>query len=150
MIEAESFNKMKEFNGIPYTGMRVGGTHHWNYPDGKWVETKVSPDRWDFEFTCTKSRKRRAPVNSGAMVGTEYNWYIIADQRAMKLSTDEYQTVMKGSKWKIGHKRPNWRSFSYEYPNQQSYRQKVIEILRDTLEQMEREEEQESLLQFVR
>ncbi len=40
---------------------------------------------------------------------------------------------MEGLKYKIGHKRPYWKGFSYTYKDQKSYRQKLIEILKDTL-----------------
>ncbi len=57
-----------------------------------------------------------------------------------KLNKDEYETTMHGLKYKIGHKRPYWKGFSYIYKEQKSYRQKLIEILRDTLFKLEQEE----------
>ncbi len=47
---------------------------------------------------------------------------------------------MEGMKYKIGHKRPYWRGFSYSYPGQMSYRQKVIEVLKETIRELERQE----------
>jgi hypothetical protein len=47
---------------------------------------------------------------------------------------------MHGLKYKIGHKRPYWKGFSYTYKDQKSYRQKLIEILRETLLKLEQEE----------
>jgi len=61
----------------------------------------------------------------------------------IKVSKDEYETAMQGVKFKIGHKRPYWKGFSYTYKDQKSYRQRLIEILRDTLLRLEQEEAQE-------
>ena len=135
-----AYSDLKEHNGNKYTGMPVGGKHHWEYPDGKWEETKISPDEWQFRFIATKGRFRPAPIDSGAKRGTEYHWYIIADQKAVKLNTDQYQTVMEGSKFKVGHKRPQWRGWSYDYPEQVPYRQRLIHILQETLQRLESEE----------
>ena len=113
--------------------MRIGGSHKWHYNNGKWYETKLAPDMWQFSFHSLKTRFYNAPINSGAKVQTKYHWYIIADQIASKLDNNSYKTEMKGFKYKIGHKRPNWRNFSYEYPEQESYKERVIKILEDTL-----------------
>ena len=40
---------------------------------------------------------------------------------------------MNGVKFKVGHKRPHWRQFSYDYPEQLSYKEKVIQILENIL-----------------
>ena len=45
-------------------------------------------------------------------------------------------TSMKGFKFKVGHKRPYWKTFSYNYPEQAGYKQRIIKILSDTLEKM--------------
>lgn len=127
---------MKKYNDETYTGMKVGGSHFWKYPDGKWIEKKVAPDRWKFSFNSTKVRYREAPVNSGAKIDTKYHWYVIADQIATKLDANSYMTQMKGVKFKIGHKRPYWKTFSYNYPEQQSYKEHVIEILEHALRKL--------------
>ena len=134
------YNDFKKHNDQLYTGMSVGATHDWVYQDGTWSERKISPEEWLFRFSCTKGRSKAAPVGSGAALGTEYHWYIIADQRVQKLDADHYRTLMEGMKFKVGHKRPHWRSFSYEYPEQMSYRQKVISVLEDTLTRLKQEE----------
>lgn len=134
------YDDLKVFNGETYTGMPIGGTHRWDYPNGLWREKKIAPDEWIFEFVCTKGRKRAAPVNSGAKQGTGFSWFIVADQKAVKLNTDQYQTTMEGSKFKVGHKRPHWRKWSFEYPEQLTHRQRVIQILQQTLERLEGEE----------
>jgi hypothetical protein len=59
----------------------------------------------------------------------------------IKINKDEYQTVMEGSKFKMGHRRPYWKNWSYAYPGQLTYRQKLIQILKETLEKLEQEEE---------
>jgi hypothetical protein len=130
------YDDMKTFDGQTYTGMRVGGTHHWNYRDSEWVETKEAPDRWQFQFNCVKTRAINAPVNTGASLQTKYHWYILADQIATKLDENAYMTSMTGLKFKVGHQRPYWRAFSYDYPGQLSYKERIIAILEETLRQL--------------
>lgn len=119
--------------------MKVGGTHEWNYDNGTWVETKLSPDKWKFKFDSVKTRFHPAPNNSGAEKNTKFHWYIIADQIATKLDKDNYMTNMNGLKFKIGHKRPHWNAFTYDYPQQDSYKQRVIKILEETLSKLKNE-----------
>lgn len=131
------YNSMKKYNDQIYTGMKVGGTHHWNYNDGKWEETKVTPDQWTIKFNSIKRRVNNAPINTGASTGTQFHWYIIADQIATKLDANSYMTDMEGMKFKIGHKRPHWKTFSYNYPEQLSYKKRVIEILKKLIKDLE-------------
>src|SRR5271157_4007930 len=130
--------KMTDY-GETYTGMRIGGKHEWQYRDGKWVETKESPERWNFTFDCVKTRARAAPADTGAQVQTKYHWYILADQIATKINNNSYMTSMTGVKFKVGHQRPYWRAFSYEYPGQAGYRAQVIAILERALRQLKDE-----------
>ena len=130
------YNSLKTHDNKIYTGMLIGGTHQWNYTDGKWNEVKKTPDRWAFSFNSIKTRLHSAPSNTGANVGTKYHWYIMADQIATKLDTNSYMTQMKGVKFKIGHKRPHWKTFSYNYPEQQSYKERLISTLEYILEQL--------------
>ncbi len=132
-----TFDEIKWFNGQRYTGASVGSAHLWNYPNGVWEETKITPDQWRIKFSSVKCRTNPAPEGSGAPLGTGYHWYIMADQCVRKVSKDEYQTLMEGLKFKIGHRRPYWKNWSYTYPEQSSYRQKLIGILRQTLQQLE-------------
>ena len=133
------YDKLKDYNGQIYTGMRIGGSHKWHYNNGKWFETKIAPNQWTFNFQSVKTRFHSAPINSGAKLNTKYHWYIIADQIASKLDSNSYITNMKGLKFKIGHKRPNWRTFSYNYPEQESYKERVIKILEKTIEDLRNE-----------
>ena len=119
--------------------MKIGGTHKWHYNNGKWLEKKVAPDQWTFNFQSIKTRFQSAPMNSGAKLNTKYHWYMIADQIASKLDANSYLTNMKGIKFKIGHKRPNWKTFSYNYPEQESYKDRIIKILEKTLENLKNE-----------
>lgn len=119
-----------------YSGMRIGGTHQWHYQDGIWREVKETPDRWGFHFDSVKRRHHAAPTNTGAQVQTKYHWYIIADQVATKLDNNSYFTEMQGVKYKIGHQRPHWQAFSYEYPGQVGYRERIIAILEQALRQL--------------
>lgn len=135
-----SYDELKRYKGRSYTGVSVGSTHYWDYPDGVWYEVKVAPDDWKFRFTSTKQRRVSAPEESGAKPGSQFHWYILADQKATKKDANSYETFMEGMKFKVGHKRPNWKKWSYEHPEQQSHRQKVIQILRNMLERLEEEE----------
>lgn len=119
--------------------MKIGNSHQWNYNDGKWYETKKAPDRWDFKFESVKTRMRHAPVNTGASIRTKFHWYIIADQIATKLNNNSYLTSMNGMKFKVGHKRPHWRTFSYNYPEQIPYRKRIINILESALRNLKNE-----------
>jgi len=127
------YNSLKAHNKELYTGMRVGGSHYWIYNNGKWNETKEAPDKWKFSFNSIKTRVSSAPNNTGASINTKYHWYIIADQIATKVDNNSYMTSMKGVKFKVGHKRPYWRTFSYNYPNQLGYKEKLIKILEEVL-----------------
>jgi len=129
-----TYDDLKIYNGKIYTGMPIGSSHNWLYPNGRWVETKVAPDKWQFSFESLKHRNRLSGDNTGAANGTMFHWYIIADQKATKLDNDSYKTSMTGVKYKIGHKRPHWRTFSYEYADQLSYREKVIQVLEEMLQ----------------
>lgn len=74
------YNALKSFNGQVYSGMAVGGSHTWNYDQGIWKETKTEPDLWKIDFETTKRRAKNAPEGTGAAVGTEYHWLIVAHQ----------------------------------------------------------------------
>ena len=132
------YNNYKIYDKKVYTGMRVGGSHNWNYNNGKWFETKKAPDKWIFSFDSLKTRINPAPKNTGANNKTKFHWYIIADQIATKIDENSYMTSMKGVKFKIGHKRPYWRAFSYDYPNQIAYKERVIHALEETLKELKK------------
>lgn len=132
------YNSIKKYKNQIYTGMKVGDSHHWNYNNGKWVETKVTPDQWTIKFNSIKSRVNAAPHNTGASIGTQFHWYIIADQIATKLDANSYMTEMDGLKFKVGHKRPHWKTFSYNYPEQISYKKRIIEILKNIIKNLEK------------
>ena len=79
-VAAGGYNALKSFNGQVYSGMAIGGSHTWNYDQGQWKETKVEPDLWKIDFETKKRRARNAPKGSGAPVGTEYHWLVVAHQ----------------------------------------------------------------------
>lgn len=133
----KTYDELKEYNGKVYTGMLIGSSHNWLYPNGKWEETKLAPDKWEFSFESIKLRNRHSAVNSGASRGTTYHWYIIADQKATKLDSDSYRTTMTGLKFKIGHRRPHWKKFSYDYADQMSYNERVKLALKEILNNLE-------------
>jgi len=134
-----AFDDIKAFNGKAYSGMTVGKGHLWDYINATWEETKVTPDTWRFKFSSLKRRKEAAPEGSGVPKGTEYSWYILADQIVKKVNANEYTTEMLGEKYKIGHKRPYWKGFSYTYPGQQSYKQKLLAVLKEAVQRLENE-----------
>ncbi len=131
---ASTYNKLKQFDGKKYTGMKVGGTHKWYYDKGEWKEKKVSPDKWEFDYAVTKRRAGHAPEGSGVPVGTKYHWYILAHQSVRKLDANNYATSMTGLKYKLGHKRAdkdNWSS------TDRIQRKKLVQILKDLSLQIE-------------
>lgn len=121
------YDDVKEWNGQPYTGMAVGRGHAWDY-DGLWLEDKVSPDRWNVTFNATKRRSGierggKPGMPGGADVGSMYHWLIVGHQRVRKVASGEYLTLLEATKWKVGHRRPHWKSWSTEYDGQMSARQ---------------------------
>lgn len=142
------YDALKVYGGKIYTGMAVGGCHSWKYNNGIWDETKISPDKWEFTFTSNKERARHAPPGTGALVDTAYHWYIVADQKVSKLDENTYSTVMSGAKFKIGHKRPVWKSWNYEY--QGAYYEDIeIAILKGMIEDLEIRKQQRGLGRFL-
>jgi hypothetical protein len=108
---SSSYNEFKEFKGRKYTGMKIGRSHKWYYDRGEWKEKKISPDEWRFTYSVGKKRAWQAPEGSGVPVGTEYHWYIVADQIVKKMDANRYTTAMTGMKYKLAHKRAeseNW------------------------------------------
>jgi hypothetical protein len=133
---SKSYNQFKEFEGKKYTGMKVGRTHKWYYDKGEWKEKKLTPDKWQFSYNVTKRRAGNAPEGSGVPVGTEYHWYILANQNVKKLDANEYSTSMIGLKYKLAHKRAernNWSS------SDKAQRKRLIEILQGLIEDVKME-----------
>ena len=133
------YDDLKIYNDKIYTGMKVGSSHSWIYNNGKWFETKITPDKWTISFDSLKTRITPAPTKTGATRKTKFHWYIIADQIATKFDENSYMTSMKGVKFKVGHKRPDWRTFSYNYPNQISYKEHIMQILEETIKKLKEE-----------
>ena len=135
-VESGTYEEYKEFNGRKYTGMRVGGSHKWYYEKGIWSEKKITPDKWELTYTVNKKRAWDAPEGSGVPVGTEYHWYILADQNVRKLNANSYATSMTGIKYKLAHKRagrPNWNASG----NQQ--KRQLIRFLEELIIQVKSE-----------
>jgi hypothetical protein len=131
-----SYNAVKEFEGRKYTGMRVGDSHSWYYRHGEWKETKVAPDKWEFTFAVNKRRKWNAPEGSGVPVGTEYHWYILADQNVRKLNANEYTTSMTGIKYKLAHRRAASGEWS---ANERAQLRKLITIFEENIIRLQHE-----------
>lgn len=116
-----SYDDLKKHFGEVYSGMSVGGVHNWNYNNAVCNEQKVHPHIWLTRLQSVKKRKRDAPVGSGVDVGTKFHWVWVGDQIAEKINENEYMTDLQVLKFKMGHKRKHWKSFSYHYPEQKSY-----------------------------
>ena len=133
---SKSYNQFKEFEGKKYTGMKVGRTHKWYYDKGEWKEKKLTPDKWQFTYNVTKRRAGNAPEGSGVPVGTEYHWYILANQIVKKIDANSYTTSMMGLKYKLAHKRAENNSWS---SSEDAQRKKLIEILQSLIEELKTE-----------
>ena len=142
---AATYNSLKEFEGRKYTGMKIGRAHKWNYDPGVWREKKVTPDLWQIDYAVTKRRAGRAPEGSGVPVGTEYHWYIVADQNVKKLNANDYSTAMVGLKFKIAHKRADTEKWSATPGTQRKRLIKFLQEVIDSLETEAAEEESNSL-----
>lgn len=128
---AAGYNAVKEFQGQRYTGMAVGRTHKWLYDAGEWKEKKITPDKWEIRFAVTKRRAGKAPEGSGAPVGTEYDWFILAHQVVRKENANDYSTEMTGVKFKLAHKRAETEKWS---AGEKARRTKLIKLLRETID----------------
>ena len=113
---SKSYNQFKEFEGKKYTGMKVGRTHKWYYDKGEWKEKKVTPDKWQFAYNVTKRRAGIAPEGSGVPLGTEYHWYILANQNVKKIDAN-----------------------SYTSSSEDAQRKRLIEILQRSIEELKTE-----------
>jgi hypothetical protein len=133
---SKSYEEFKEFEGQHYTGMRVGRSHKWNYDQGVWKETKITPDLWEISYAVTKRRAGRAPEGSGVPVGTEYHWYILAHQNVRKLDANNYTTSMTGLKYKLAHKRADKDKWSASAKTQ---RKRLVKLLQQMIAQLEQD-----------
>ena len=131
---ANTYDQFKEHEGKRYTGMRVGRGHKWQYDAGQWIEKKVTPDKWEFQYSVVKRRKGRAPEGSGAPLGTAYRWYILADQIVTKLDANSYTTEMAGLKYKLAHKRADKTTWS---ASDRAQKKRLIQILREVIAEIE-------------
>ena len=131
---AASFNKFKEFKGKKYTGMTIGRSHKWYYDKGVWRDKKITPDQWEISYAVKKRRAGKAPEGSGAAVGTEYHWYILAHQIVKKLDANTYSTSMSGIKYKLAHKRANKDKWSVTDKTQ---KKKLIKLLQGMIEDLQ-------------
>ena len=125
------FQEARRRNGDRNMGMPMGNTHDWNYV-GRWREMKVKPDLWTVLFSATKSRRKRIRNYSKApKPGTEYNWFFMGQQVARKIDANSYETFLTALKFKVGHKRPHWRAFTYDYPGQQPETEMLNKYIRE-------------------
>ena len=136
-----AYDQFKEHEGKRYTGMKIGRGHKWRYDPGDWTEKKVTPDKWEFQYSVVKRRKGRAPEGSGAPVGTAYGWYILAHQIVTKLDANSYTTEMAGLKYKLAHKRADKTTWS---ASDRAQRRRLVQILREMIAEIERQPEKQT------
>lgn len=132
---AGGYNALKSFKGQVYSGMAVGGSHTWTYDAGTWKETKEEPDLWRVEYRTNKRRARKAPEGSGAPVGTEYHWLIVAHQYVKKVDANTYETHLTGSKYKLAYKSAS--SNSWSIPTVKKQREREVELLEDAKQRVQ-------------
>jgi hypothetical protein len=132
----DGYDAFKEFKGKRYTGMKVGRGHKWDYAAGEWIEKKLTPDEWEFRYAVPKRRRGKAPEGSGVPVGTEYHWYILADQTVKKLDANNYTTEMWGKKYKLAHKRADKAEWS---AGDRAQKKRLIGFLQQLIAELERE-----------
>ncbi|KAE8353417.1 hypothetical protein BDV28DRAFT_133146 [Aspergillus coremiiformis] len=134
-VGAGGYNMLKSYKGQVYSGMAVGGSHTWNYDQGQWKETKEEPDLWRINYQTNKRRGRRAPEGSGAPVGTEYHWLIVAHQFVKKIDANTYETNLTGSKYKLAYKSAS--SNSWSIPTVKKQRDREVELLEDAKQRVQ-------------
>jgi hypothetical protein len=138
---AVSYNEFKEYEGQRYTGMKIGRSHKWDYDQGEWKETKITPDLWQISYAVTKRRRGRAPEGSGVPVGTEYHWYVLAHQNVFKQNANDYTTSLTGLKFKIAHKRAGSEKWSATPKTQ---RKRMIQFLQNVIADLAKQGESET------
>ena len=138
---AVSYNEFKEYEGQRYTGMKIGRSHKWRYDPGEWKETKITPDLWQIGYAVNKRRAGHAPEGSGAPVGTEYHWYIVAHQNVAKQTANDYTTSLTGLKFKIAHRRAGSEKWSATPKTQ---RKRMITFLQSVITDLEKQNESET------
>jgi hypothetical protein len=131
-----SYNKYKHYGGKQYTGMAIGRGHKWYYDKGVWIDRKLTPERWIINYAVTKRRAGKAPEGSGAPVGTEYHWYILAHQMVKKLDANSYSTAMNGYKFKLAHKRNTSDKWNITDKTQRNH---LVKILKEFIAELEAE-----------
>jgi hypothetical protein len=131
---AASYNSFKIYQGKQYTGMAIGRSHKWYYEPGIWLDKKITPEKWIINFEVTKRRAGKAPEGSGAPVGTEYHWYILAHQIVKKLDANSYSTAMNGIKLKLAHKRSDKDKWNISDNTQRNH---LIKLLKDYIKELE-------------
>jgi len=135
---AASYNHYKMFGGQQYTGMKIGAGHKWYYDKGEWHDKKITPDLWTISYAVTKRRAGKAPEGSGAPVGTEYHWYILAHQMVKKLDANSYTTEMTGLKYKVAHKRAATGKWNI---TERGQKKRLIRFLKEMITRLETEDD---------
>lgn len=133
---AESYNRYKKFGNTQYTGVKIGQGHKWYYDKGVWKDKKVTPDLWEIDYEVVKRRAGKAPEGSGAPVGTEYHWYILAHQFVKKVNANDYTTHLVGQKYKLAHKRFDKEKWN---ASEKAQRNRLIKLLEKMIADLKKE-----------
>ena len=137
-----AYRDEKTYGSSNNHGMKVGGRHLWTYPDGRWTERKVAPDRWEVTFSSLKRRNSRAPKGSGAEVGSGYHWLIVAHQWVGKLDANTYATQLEGRKYLIAFRKPDWPLWNTQFrDSKRGAKERTIAALQDAIRFVEASDE---------
>jgi hypothetical protein len=109
--EDAAYNWLKDFHGQKYSGMKIGLSHTWQYDAGKWKETKITPDEWEFTFKVTKRRAGRARRARG-IGGHGLSLVYTRRSECGEAGCQQLSTNMLGVKFKIAHKRADKEKWS--------------------------------------
>lgn len=87
---ASTYNELKQLEEV--------------YGNETGIMIRGSGKRRRLPLTNGSSIMQSRKEDSGIPVGTEYHWYILAQQSVRKLDANKYSTSMTGLKYKLGHK----------------------------------------------
>lgn len=131
-----AYDRYLKYQGLQSSGKRVGEYLKWHYGKGVWRERKVNEDEWSISYEVLKNRAGVPSQSSGAPVGTECRWFILADQYIEKLDENTYHTRMDGIKLKIAHKSSNENKWDLSDRDQ---KERLISMLKEFVGKLEGE-----------
>ena len=116
--------------GNPY-GFRPGNSRYqWDFLKGKWLERRIDANEHSFVLKARFEKTKDAFPTLTGDIGTEFRWFVCADQIARKVDDNAFETLMSGLRFLVGYKKPKWKQFSHEYDTSIGYTNRVLEILK--------------------